>query len=96
MTDPLYERVRLRVIAHGRVQGVNFRAFVRHHGSALGLTGWVRNLPDGTVELDAEGRRLALEELLRHVQIGPRLARVDHVEVEWLEQTGATGWFDVR
>ncbi|MBI2760099.1 MAG: acylphosphatase [Chloroflexi bacterium] len=96
VSEPQFERVRLRAIVRGLVQGVGFRAFVRHHGSALGLYGYARNLPDGSVEIDSEGRRIALEELLRQVQTGPRFARVDSCEVEWLDPTGATGWFEAR
>jgi acylphosphatase len=87
-------RVRARV--YGLVQGVGFREFVRRHAQALGLRGWVRNLPDGSVELEAEGPRSALDELLRLVRQGPRLAWVERVETEWLPATGERGWFHVR
>lgn len=87
-------RVRARV--YGLVQGVGFREFVRRHAQALGLRGWVRNLPDGSVELEAEGPRSALDELVRLVRQGPRLAWVERVETEWLPATGERGSFHVR
>jgi len=86
-------RVHARV--YGLVQGVGFREFVRRHAQALGLSGWVRNLPDSSVELEAEGPRPALDELLRQVHRGPRLAWVERVETEWLPATGQRGWFHV-
>jgi acylphosphatase len=86
---------RLRAVVRGRVQGVGFREFTRRRAAALGLSGWVRNRPDGAVELEAEGPRLALNELLRHLRTGPRLARVDAVDVGWLPATGERGWFGV-
>ncbi len=93
--DPRVQRKRLEVRLFGTVQGVGFRAFTRHHASALGLAGTVRNLADGSVELIAEGPAVALEELLRHVQQGPRFASIERCDVSWLAHTGETGWFAV-
>ena len=87
---------RLSVRVAGRVQGVYFRAFTRNQARALGLTGWVRNAYDGSVHLEAEGPRPALETLLAAVRRGPSDARVDHVAVEWSEATGAFDGFAVR
>ena len=70
-------RVRARV--EGTVQGVGFRWFVREKARRWGLTGWVRNLPDGTVELAAIGPAANLDGLLRDIRVGPRGARVDDV-----------------
>jgi acylphosphatase len=81
---------------HGRVQGVFFRDFTRREASALGLKGCVRNVPDGTVEVIAEGRRDKVETLLQQMRIGPSSARVDRVEVEWEEPTGEFERFEVR
>jgi len=64
----------------GRVQGVGFRWWTRDTAEALGLTGWVRNRPDGSVEVHARGRREQLEELERALQRGPIAARVVRVE----------------
>ncbi|WP_294946794.1 acylphosphatase [Sulfurivirga sp.] len=73
----------LRAIIHGRVQGVFFRASTQKKARALGLTGWVRNLPDGTVEVLAVGPRPALEALLDWLHEGPPLARVERVDAAW-------------
>jgi acylphosphatase len=83
------EKASLIAIIRGRVQGVDFRAFVRNHAEALGLTGYVRNLPGGSaIEVKSEGEKTKLEELLKQLNIGPPRARVDRVDVEWSEYTG--------
>lgn len=75
----------------GRVQGVGFRAYVRGWARKLGLVGWVRNEPDGTVRLVAEGEGPALDRLTRLLWGGPPGARVDGVEAE---RVAAEGGFD--
>lgn len=67
----------------GRVQGVYYRASTQEQAQALGLRGWVRNLPDGRVELRAQGSRARLEALLEWLRRGPPAARVDSVEFAW-------------
>jgi len=67
----------------GRVQGVFFRASTMDKARELGLAGWVRNNPDGSVEVVAEGPRDVVEELVAWSHKGPRHAVVDSVEVEW-------------
>lgn len=69
-----------RWVVSGRVQGVGFRWFVLRRAEALGLRGWVRNLPDGRVEVVAGGPAEALSTIDLAIRSGPRLARVDHVE----------------
>lgn len=86
---------RLHAIVHGDVQGVGFRYFVQRKAQQLGLSGWVRNNDDGTVELVAEGTRRQLEDLKRVVEEGPRLARVDRVETRWSEASGNLGRFEL-
>ncbi len=76
----------------GRVQGVGFRAFVADVARADGLDGWVRNLPDGQVEVLAEGEHDALQRLERHLSRGPRLARVDDVTSEDVPPDGTGGF----
>ena len=71
------ERVRLRV--DGRVQGVGFRWFVVSEGRRLGMSGWVRNNADGSVELEAEGSRADIQALRDRVAQGPPAARVEAV-----------------
>lgn len=86
--------VRRRAVVSGRVQGVFFRASTRRRARALGLAGWVRNLADGRVELEAEGTPRAVADLLAWVETGPPQARVTGVEVTEASPTGATS-FDV-
>ena len=69
-----------RFLVRGRVQGVGFRWFVLSEAEGLGVGGLVRNLPDGAVEVIAEGTVQALEALERALRRGPRMAQVDRVE----------------
>jgi acylphosphatase len=86
----------LRAVVRGRVQGVGFRDYVFTRARFLGLTGYVRNLPDGrSVEVVAEGPRPELEQLLDHLGEGPRVSRVDAVEADWGEATAAYDGFGV-
>lgn len=78
-------KARLHAYISGRVQGVAFRFFAQHEARVLGLTGWVRNLYDGRVEVVAEGERERLEQFLAELKKGPRLARVEKVEITWEE-----------
>jgi acylphosphatase len=71
-----------RVLVSGRVQGVWFRESTRREASALGLSGWVRNLPDGRVEAHFEGDEAAVEAAIAFVRCGPEHARVSDVVVE--------------
>lgn len=75
----------LHAIVHGHVQGVYFRASTQAEAGALGLGGWVQNLPQGMVEVYAVGARPVLEKLLDWLHQGPPGARVTRVEVEWGE-----------
>lgn len=87
---------RWTLLIHGRVQGVYYRASTVETAGELGLTGYARNLPDGSVEVVAEGDREALEQLHRWCEQGPPAARVDRTEVAHSEATGEFGTFDVR
>ena len=80
---------------HGDVQGVGFRYFMTRQAQARGLRGWVRNRPDGAVELVAEGQRPDLDELLTAARQGPRHARVDGVDAQWSEAKGGLDRFDL-
>jgi acylphosphatase len=77
------ERARVRIIISGRVQGVFFRRATAEQGRILGITGWVRNLADGSVELVGEGKRRNLELLLAWTRKGPPHARVEAVQTQW-------------
>ncbi len=71
---------RLHVIIQGRVQGVGFRWFVREEARRLGLSGWVKNLPTGAVEVAAGGEASALDRLRRALAVGPTGANVTGLE----------------
>ena len=86
----------LHAVVSGRVQLVMYRDFVQRKAAGLNITGEVKNLGNGTVEVVAEGDRKNLEELIVKLQRGPILARVDSVEVEWREPKGAFEGFSIR
>ncbi|HEY8377003.1 MAG TPA: acylphosphatase [Nannocystis sp.] len=77
------EVVQALVRVEGRVQGVYYRASTQAQAQALGLRGWVRNLPDGRVELRAQGPRARVEQLIAWCRQGPPAARVTDVDVTW-------------
>ena len=87
---------RLRVVITGKVQGVYFRGATLEEAQRLGLTGWVRNLPDGGVEAVFEGQQDALERILAWCRSGPQGARVDTIHADWAAPTGEHGGFRVR
>jgi len=74
-------RVRRRVVVSGRVQGVGFRAATRSRAEACGVSGWVRNRPDGSLEAAFEGIPEAVEAVVGFCRSGPRPARVERVEM---------------
>jgi acylphosphatase len=82
------ELVRVRVFVDGRVQGVAYRFFAEKYAGRLGITGWVRNLADGRVEVLAEGTSHQIEAFLERLREGPSLARVDGFEVRREPPTG--------
>ncbi|RJO62838.1 MAG: acylphosphatase [Dehalococcoidia bacterium] len=83
------EPAALKVIVTGQVQGVMFRDYTRRQAERLSLGGYVRNLPGGrTVEIEAEGERAQLKELLKMVKRGPPRAVVESVSPTWGKYTG--------
>jgi acylphosphatase len=72
--------MRLHVVVRGRVQGVGFRWFVRETARSLDVSGWVKNLPDGSVEVAADGPNGAITRLREELQRGPDGARVESLE----------------
>jgi acylphosphatase len=90
------ELARLTARISGRVQGVGYRLFARRQAQALGLSGYVRNLPWDDVEVMAEGARNLLEQLLEALWRGPASARVQHIEVEWGAATGEYDGFRIE
>jgi acylphosphatase len=87
---------RLEATIHGRVQGVFFRRHTQTSARRLNLTGWVRNEPDGTVRVVAEGPEAALQELLHFLQQGSPQAQVDRVEFQWEQATHQFHNFEAR
>jgi acylphosphatase len=85
-----------RLLISGRVQGVGFRWFTIERATVEGITGWVRNLPGGHVEVVAEGDAEAVERFERAIRQGPGSARVDDVTVDILTPTGRFVTFSAR
>ena len=79
---------RVHVIVRGRVTGVFFRAATQREARRLGITGWVKNRPDGNIEIVAEGEEEAIKEIVSWAHHGPSAARVDGVDVRWRGYTG--------
>lgn len=89
------QSIRAHVVVHGRVQGVWFRGTTREEARKLGLTGWVKNRWDGTVEAVFEGPASSVRRMVSWCHRGPRMAQVESVELEWQEATGEYGGFSV-
>ena len=87
---------RVHLVVSGRVQGVAFRASTADAARRLGLRGWVRNLPDGRVEAEAEGDRPQVETLVDWCRRGPPAARVLDLAVTWGEPRGDLAGFEIR
>ena len=88
-------RVARRFVIHGRVQGVGFRWFTQHAAAREGVTGYVRNLADGTVESYAEGEADAMTRFERAVRSGPPGARIKNVTVVPEDPTGGYKGFSI-
>lgn len=89
-------REQLHAVVDGRVQGVGYRVFVYEQARSLGLTGWVRNLRGGGVEVLAEGAPLDLASLVERLKQGPRGALVTHVSVAWASAQGNFSAFEIE
>ncbi len=87
-------KARAHIMVSGRVQGVFFRDHTRTWAVSLGLSGWVRNLRDGRVEVMVEGERDKIESLIARLEEGPPLAMVESAAVDWGNYTGE--FFDFR
>jgi len=88
--------VRAHVFVSGRVQGVFFRYETRQHARRVGVTGWVRNLPDGRVEAVFEGEKEAVEYMIEFCKRGPLAAKVEKVKVIWEPYKGEFESFTIR
>ena len=89
------QSVRAVILVSGLVQGVGYRAFVEGEACRLGLTGGVCNREDGRVESVVEGERAVVEAFIERLRTGPRLARVESLEVEWEPPTGRDKGFHI-
>ena len=83
---------RARVVVSGVVQGVFFRTETRDRARSLGVAGWIRNVPDGTVEAAFEGDDERVDSMVEWCRRGPSGASVEQVEVEWVEPEGEAGF----
>lgn len=90
------ELQRAHLLIRGVVQGVWFRASMRTEGLRLGIQGWVRNVPNGSVEAVVEGPREQVDRLIAWAHEGPEHAAVESVEVDWIERDDVLDSFEVR
>ena len=89
------ELVRVHVFIDGRVQGVAYRFFAEKYANRLNVTGWVKNLEDGRVEVLAEGPAAPVETFLDRLREGPNLARIERFEVRREQATGEFSEFRI-
>lgn len=90
------EKIRLHILIDGRVQGVGFRFFTRRQTSTSGITGYVKNLANGKVEVVAEGKESELEKFARKLKTGPSMARVTDIKISRKKYRGDFKSFSVR
>ena len=90
------EKTRAHIIVFGRVQGVCFRAATQKAAMTFGVTGWVRNRRDGTVEAVVEGVKKDVISLINWCNTGPPISRVEKVAVTWQDYQGEFTGFDLR
>lgn len=87
---------RLEAIVKGTVQGVGYRGFAWNKANYLGLTGFTKNLVDGSVEVTAEGKKEKLEQLLKELEKGPPLSYIEKVDSSWSEAINEFKEFSIR
>jgi len=92
----MQQKTRLHIIIQGQVQGVFFRNTAKKIAEEMGMTGWVRNLPDGRLEAVVEGEKDKLEKMAKWAKKGPILARVEKIELEWGEYKGEFKNFEIK
>lgn len=96
MPDSVNSKIRAEISVRGKVQGVGYRYFAVQEALPLGITGWVQNQPDGSVFIMAEGRGDQLDKYLVQLKIGPTLAFVDDISVQYLPETSGFQGFRVN
>ena len=89
------KNVRVNILITGRVQGVFYRVWCKKQAGKLGVCGWAKNLDDGRVEVVAEGEKSKLMELIKLIKEGPKLAKVEGVDVNWEKATGEFTSFEI-
>ena len=88
--------VSVKIKVTGRVQRVGYRYFVQHWAEDFGIGGWVKNQRDGSVFLEAEGRKDRIEKLIKELKEGPSMAQVENVNVQWAGFENKYRNFEVR
>lgn len=88
--------IRAHVLVSGLVQAVGYRYFVFNRAINLGLSGYVQNIFTGEVEIEIEGDRSLIEEFIKQIKVGPRLAHVKDLKIEWLDCTKSIKGFEIR
>ena len=88
--------VRAHILVEGMVQGVGYRWFTARKAQSLGLAGHVQNMPDGNVQVEVEGERGMVEELIDALRIGPSSADVRNVHITWLKPESERVRFEIR
>ena len=88
--------VRAYIVVRGLVQGVGYRYFIYRKAAQVDLNGFVKNLSDGSVEVVVEGDRSVIEEFLEIARIGPRMARVTDMQIEWQKPEHQFHEFTIR
>lgn len=86
----------LHIVVSGFVQGVGFRFFAQRVAKLLGLSGYVRNLPNSKVEIEVEGEKGVLEDFLEEMRRGPAVSHVTGVDARWSEFSGKFERFEIR
>ncbi len=90
------QKARAHIFIEGRVQGVFFRENTRQKADELGIFGWVRNLPDGRVEIVFEGKKQKIEETIKWLKQGPKFAKVEKVNTKWEKPKDEFQNFEIR
>lgn len=90
------ELVRAHVVISGKVQGVFFRMETLEEARKTGVSGWVKNKQDGTVEAVFEGEKALVDSVIQWCRQGPPVSRVDNVDIEWEPYTGKFTGFSIR
>jgi len=85
----------VHMIISGIVQGVGFRYFVMQQARRMKLTGWVKNLPTGEVEIDVEGPRGLIDSLIQNIRVGNEWCRVKDIQIQWKKITNQYSGFDI-